>query len=178
MKKTSYRTFFAGIPFRDWRFEIFCLFSGISRIRFSSFYVALTLSEIFTTVAYWRKKRFANSWFLNAFSCTNFRADLFSRIFAQDLDLRENARKLVPNIWMLRVGARKLIRAKIFSCNFSNFPFYCQISGFLKSTLCNPHGNFMNISCRLHPFLYTPPTILDRTARHFTRFDIYHRGQG
>ena len=45
---------------------------------------------------------------------TNFRADKFSRIFAQNLDLREIARKLVPNFWRFVAGARKFFRAKIF----------------------------------------------------------------
>ena len=38
----------------------------------------------------------------------------FSRIFAQKLDLREIARKLVPKFWNFVAGARKFIRAKIF----------------------------------------------------------------
>ena len=50
---------------------------------------------------------------------TNFRADKFSRIFAQNLDLREIARKLVPNFWRFVAGARKLIRAKIFKLHIS-----------------------------------------------------------
>ena len=45
---------------------------------------------------------------------TNFRADKFSRIFMQNLDLREIAEKLVPNLWSFEASARKLFRAKIF----------------------------------------------------------------
>ena len=47
---------------------------------------------------------------------TNFRADKFSRIFAQSLYLSEIARKLklVPNIWSFEASVRKFIQAKIF----------------------------------------------------------------
>ena len=37
---------------------------------------------------------------------TNFCEDKFSRIFAQNLDLREIAWKLVPNFWNFVAGAR------------------------------------------------------------------------
>ena len=47
-----------------------------------------------------------------------FRKDKISRLFAQNHDLREIARKLVQNFWSFVPGAQKLIRAKIFSRNF------------------------------------------------------------
>ena len=56
----------------------------------------------------------------------NFRAYKFSRIFAQNLNLHEIARKLVPKFWNFVVGARKFI----FPNNFSDFVFYCNISCF------------------------------------------------
>ena len=53
---------------------------------------------------------------------TNFRADKFSCIFAQNLDLREIARKLVPNFLSFVAGARKLIPAKNFKLHILKKP--------------------------------------------------------
>ena len=51
---------------------------------------------------------------------TNFSADKFSRIFTQNLYLREVALKLVPNISTSKARARKSIRVQIFATYFAN----------------------------------------------------------
>ena len=45
---------------------------------------------------------------------TNFRADKFSHIFAQNLYLRKMTRKLVPNLGSFVAGAQEFNRVKIF----------------------------------------------------------------
>ena len=69
---------------------------------------------------------------------TNFRADKFSRIFMQNLDLREIAEKLVPNLWSFEASARKLFRAKIFKLHILKKIYiqYKKVRFFFKKIIC------------------------------------------
>ena len=74
----------------------------------------------------------------------NFRTDKFSRIFAQDLNLREIARKLVMNFFTF---AHKKIRDKFSQNLLPVFRLHCHKSGFknLKIRRCAkicPRENF------------------------------------